>query len=458
MVGDPGSVYTRSFDKWIQLSPRGSAPAWIWWGIGGLGFLGLLIIFWNLSLRRQVAAKTNSLVMEISERERTEDLLRQSQKMEAVGRLAGGIAHDFNNLLSAIIGYSDLILSSPGDLESESVRSDVREIRHAGERGAALTKQILAFSRRQALKPEVVSPNDVLTRMGSLLHRTLGEDVQLVTHLDPDSGYVEVDPHQFEQVLMNLAVNARDAMPAGGRLVLETGNTVSGQDDCRTLPGTTPGDYVVLSVTDNGIGMDAETTSRVFEPFFTTKASDRGTGLGLSTVYGIVHQSGGSIGVYSEPGEGTTFKLYLPRVDKPQAVPSADTTVSDSTRGQETILLVEDEDALRKLAARFLGELGYRVVTAATADEALEAFANAKSPIDLLLTDVVLPGRVQGNELASRLLAVRPELPVLFTSGYTRDATIHAGRLDEGVNFLPKPFHMNDLAAKVKEVLDRARR
>jgi two-component system, cell cycle sensor histidine kinase and response regulator CckA len=455
MVKDPDSLYSRSFKKWILPDSPTSVPVWIWWSIGGLFLLGLLSAFWSISLKRQVAAKTKHLVAEISERERAEELLRQSQKMEAVGQLAGGIAHDFNNLLSAIIGYADLVLSCADELRPESVRGDIEEIKHAGERGAALTKQILAFSRRQALKPEVVCLNDVVGGMESLLRRSLGEDIDLVTVLSPDLGQCEVDPHQFEQVLMNLALNARDAMPIGGRLTLETSNVELGDEYCSLHLGTKPGNYVMLLVSDTGIGMDAETTSHVFEPFFTTKAPDRGTGLGLSTVHGIVNQSEGSISVSSEPGEGTSFRLYLPRVAGPRSVPVPVAPTTSSTRGAETILVVEDEDALRSLAARILGGLGYTVLTAATADEALKIFVESRNSIDLLLTDVVLTGVIQGSDLACALLGARPDLPVLYMSGYTRDAVANAGRPDEGTNFLAKPFTPDQLGAKVREVLDR---
>jgi signal transduction histidine kinase len=455
MIGDPESVYSRSFDKWVLPSPSRSIPVWIWWSIGALIVVGSLIVVWNLVLRRQVAAKTRYLTAEITERERTQELFRQSQKMEAMGRLAGGIAHDFNNLLSAIIGYADLALSCGDELKPESVRRDLGEIKRAGERSAALTKQILAFSRRQALKPEVLSLNNVLGQMESLMRRTLGEDIELVTLLAVDLDLTEVDPHQLEQVVMNLAVNARDAMPGGGRLILETGNRELNEEYCQSHPDATPGSFVMLSVTDTGVGMDATTMSRVFEPFFTTKAPDRGTGLGLSTVYGIIRQSGGSIDVHTEPGVGTSFKLLLPKAARPATEPGATHAPVVSTHGSETLLVVEDEEALRSLACRVLSELGYTVLTAATADEAIKILAKRKGPIDLLLTDVVLPGSMQGNDLAAKLLAARPDLPVLFMSGYTRDATLHGRDLDEGANFLEKPFSPNTLAVKLREMLDR---
>jgi len=400
---------------------------------------------------------------DITERLRTEqalrerdDQLRQSQKMEAVGQLAGGIAHDFNNLLAAILGYSDLLLARK-ELADSGTREDLEEIKHAAERAATLTRQILAFSRRQALQPTVASLNDVLDGMEPLLCRTLGEDIDLLSLKDPDLGNVEADVHQFEQVMMNLAVNARDAMSPGGRLTLETANVELDEEFCRTHPGATPGSHVMLSVSDTGVGMDDGTRERVFEPFFTTKGPGAGTGLGLAMVYGIVKQSNGSIFVESEPGQGSTFKIYLPRVRVPV---KDDNPLADNpapVRGQETILLVEDETSLRNLVARVLGGLGYRVLAAGTSAEALQVAREADDSFDLLLTDVVLPGGVQGNDLARDLLALRADLPVLYMSGYTRDAIVHAGRLDEGVNFLEKPFTPKALGAKVREVLDRPR-
>jgi PAS domain S-box-containing protein len=404
-----------------------------------------------------------SVNQDISEREQaekalreSEEQLRQSQKMEAVGQLAGGIAHDFNNLLTAITGYVELLLART-DLPDESVREDLGEVKHAAERAAALTRQILAFSRRQALRPRVASLNEVITGLEPLLRRTLGETIDLVALEHPDLGSVEVDVHQFEQVLMNLALNAKDAMKSGGRLTLETGNVELDREYCLTHPETRPGSYVMLAVSDTGTGMDEATRGRVFEPFFTTKAAGEGTGLGLATVYGIVKQSTGSISLYSEPGKGTTFKIYLPRVSVPMQWEN-ELTIGGavSTGGNETILLVEDEASLRKLAARVLGDLGYHVVSAGTVTEALEVLAEAGGKLDLLLTDLVLPGGRQGKDLAGDLLSDRPDLPVLFMSGYTRNAIVHAGRLDAGVNFLEKPFTPGMLASAVRTVLDQA--
>jgi two-component system cell cycle sensor histidine kinase/response regulator CckA len=388
-------------------------------------------------------------------RERDEQL-RQSQKMEAVGQLAGGIAHDFNNLLAAILGYSDLLLAGQ-DLADPQTRRDVEEIRHAAERAAALTRQILAFSRRQALRPTVASLNDVLAGMEPLLRRTLGEDVELVSFRDSGLGQVEADVHQFEQVIMNLAINARDAMVPGGRLTVETANVELDEEYCRTHPEATPGGYVMLAVSDTGVGMNEGTRAHIFEPFFTTKAPGLGTGLGLATVYGIVRQSNGSISVYSEPGRGTTFKIYLPRVIAPVEQKSLATSGAASTRGDEAILVVEDEVSLRTLIARVLGNLGYRVLIAGTGAQALQVANEADCRLDLLLTDVVLPGGMQGTDLARDLLTSMPDLPVLYMSGYARDAIVHAGRLDQGVNFLEKPFTQDALATMVRAVLSGGR-
>ncbi len=382
-----------------------------------------------------------------------DDQLRQSQKMEAIGQLAGGIAHDFNNLLTAIIGYADLILSSDGG-DAESLRDDVGEIKAAADRASNLTRQILAFSRRQAFQPEVVSLNDIVTGTERLLGRTLGEDIELVTLLGQELGLVEVDMSQFEQVLMNLAVNARDAMPHGGKLTIETANVELSHEYCHRHVGMSPGPHVTLAVSDTGVGMDEETKERAFEPFFTTKEQGIGTGLGLSTVYGIVEQSGGRVSIFSEVGRGTTIKVYLPRASQPEKSRAITAPALDTVTGSETILLVEDETAVLNLAKRILESLGYRVVAAENGDDALVLLKGSDHSIDMLLTDVVLPGSMQGNELAQVARQLHPHLAVLHMSGYPRDSIVHAGRLDEGVNYLAKPFTPDELAHRVREVLD----
>jgi len=420
--------------------------------------------------------------------------LAQVEKMEAIGQLAGGIAHDFNNLLTTILGYCDLILADEKRCPAP-LREDVAEIKSAAERGAALTRQILAFSRRQTLRPEVTSLNTVVQEMESFLRRTLGETIEMVIVPALDLPPVEVDVHQFERVLVNLALNARDAMPTGGRLVIETASVELSEAYCRLHPGAKPGPHVMLSVSDTGIGMDAQTMSHIFEPFFTTKPPGEGSGLGLSTVYGIVRQSGGVIFVYSEVGRGTTFKIYLPAAGKPATTatavnPSSPTsqspkTANPSTRGiapppvaatvrplvsempipenslslsawagKETVLVVKDDPNLRDLVIRVLTELGYQVLAASTSSEAVAAAQAATHMPDLVLTDVVLPGGMLGNELVQELKVICPQVRVIYMSGYTRNAVVHGGRLDPGVNFLEKPFTPQTLAQTLRRVLD----
>jgi two-component system cell cycle sensor histidine kinase/response regulator CckA len=407
--------------------------------------------------------KMTGIYQDITERKQAEEALRlseehlrQSQKMEAIGQLAGGIAHDFNNLLTAILGYSEMILASEASTLAE-VRPDIEEIKLAGERAATLTKQILAFSRRQTLRPTAASLDDVLSGMEPLLRRTLGEDIDVLTLADSGVEQVEVDVHQLEQVILNLALNARDAMPSGGRLTLKTGNVELDEEYCRTHPEVAPGSFVMLSVSDTGVGMDQETMDRVFEPFFTTKAFGQGTGLGLAVIHGIVRQSQGSIFVQSEPGRGATFRIYLPR-SAPTDVPRPVVISSHvSALGSETIMVVEDEAGLRSLIERILGEAGYTTLAFGSADEAIATLGQAGYPVDMLLTDVILPGTLQGHHLARAVRAARPDLPVLYISGYPRDALVHAGRLDEGVNLLEKPFTPEALATTVRRVLDEPR-
>jgi two-component system cell cycle sensor histidine kinase/response regulator CckA len=381
---------------------------------------------------------------------RTEEQLRQAQKMEAVGRLAGGIAHDFNNVLSVILSYGDMLLAEmkPG----EPMRDDVEEIRKAGKRAADLTRQLLMFSRQQVLEPKVLDLNEVLTSMDKMLQRILGADVDLASRPGQPLGRVLVDRGNIEQVIMNLVVNARDAMPTGGRLTMETGNVVLDEAYARQHLGVKPGPHVMLAVTDTGTGMDRATLTRIFEPFFTTKEAGKGTGLGLSTVFGIVQQSGGSVWVYSEPGKGTTFKVYLPRVERAVDVvrPMAALT---TLRGTETILLVEDDDQVRAVARGILGKSGYHVVEARNAGEALLHSEQHPGVIHLLLSDVVMP-QMSGPELAKRLASARPEMKVLCMSGYTDDSIVRHGVLEARIAYLQKPITPETLTTKVREVLE----
>jgi two-component system, cell cycle sensor histidine kinase and response regulator CckA len=387
---------------------------------------------------------------DITERRALEEQLRQSQKMEAVGRLAGGIAHDFNNLLTVIKGYSELMLE---ELDGpDPLHNELDEIRKAADRAASLTRQLLAFSRQQVLAPKVLDLNIIVNNMDKLLHRLLGEDIDLFTVLEPGLGRVKADPGQLEQVIMNLAVNARDAMPRGGKLTIETTNVDLDDAYARDHVSVTPGRYVMIAVSDTGLGMTEKVKSRIFEPFFTTKEVGKGTGLGLSTVYGIIKQSGGYVWVYSELGIGSTFKVYLPRVDAPADFTPAH-SLQPARRGTETVLLVEDEDGVRALVRQVLHKHGYNVLEARNGGEALLMCERHQGKIDLLLTDVVLE-QMSGRELAERLLKVRPEMKVLYVSGYADDAIVHHGVLTAGMAFLQKPFTTEALARKVRSVLD----
>jgi nitrogen-specific signal transduction histidine kinase/CheY-like chemotaxis protein len=388
---------------------------------------------------------------DITERLQLETQLRQAQKMEAVGRLAGGVAHDFNNVLTAIFGYADLLADElPAD---SAARRDLEEMRTAATRAASLTRQLLAFSRQQVLQPVVLNLNDVVENIHNMLGRLIGEDVELETALAGDLGNARADPGQIEQVILNLAVNARDAMPTGGKLTIETANVELDEHYATHHQPVVPGRYVMLAVTDSGIGMDDGTKARIFEPFFTTKEKGKGTGLGLATVYGIVKQSGGYIWAYSEPSHGSTFKTYFPRVDQPVgSVPPA-REVGASLAGTETILLAEDDELLRPLARDVLRKLGYQVLDARNAHEALAVAARHDGPVHLLISDVVMPGE-SGLQLARQLLASRPQLRVLYTSGYTDDAVVRHGLLDPGLNYLQKPFTTAVLARRVRDVLD----
>jgi PAS domain S-box-containing protein len=382
---------------------------------------------------------------------RSEEQLRQSQKLEAIGRLAGGLAHDFNNILTAITGYSDLVLRRLGSVDP--LRRSVEEIRRAAERAASLTHQLLAFSRKQMMQVKVLDLNAVVAEMESFLRRLIGEDIQLVTSLDPDLRRVKADPGQIEQVIMNLVVNARDAMPQGGRLRIETKDVSLSEPYLDDAGSVESGDYVVLSIADTGIGMNSEIKQKIFEPFFTTKEEGKGTGLGLAMVYGIVKQSGGSIRVHSEAGAGTTFMVYLPAVEEFVKAQSNGSRHIEAPGGTETVLLVEDEDMVRELVVEVLETEGYTVFSARRGAEALRLCAEQIMPINLLITDVVMP-EMSGRELAEHLTARHPEIKVLFISGYTDDAIFRHGVQESNVAFLQKPFTTSELAAKVRSVLD----
>jgi len=388
---------------------------------------------------------------DVTERHQLEERLHLSLKMEAIGKLAGGVAHDFNNLLTAVIGYSDLVLErmAPAD----PLRSEILEIRKAGERATALTRQLLAFSRRQVLQPKAVRINSILVDMDKMLRRLIGEDLDLETVLAADLGTVRVDPNQIEQVVLNLAVNARDAMPKGGHITIETSNVDLDESCARRHSDIPSGPYVLLAVSDTGSGMDPETLSHIFEPFFTTKEIGKGTGLGLSTIYGIIKQSGGHVWVYSEVGRGTTLKIYLPRVDEAVAPVKSNALRLRPTDGNESILVVEDETEVRKLVREVLEMKGYRVWDFGNAAEAIALCEKHEEALDLLVTDVIMPG-MSGRELARRLMILRPEMSVLYMSGYTDDAIVHHGVLDKGTAFIQKPFSPEALARRVRDLLD----
>ena len=402
----------------------------------------LLGISEDITVKKEIAEKLR----------RTEEQLRQAQKLEAIGRLAGGIAHDFNNLLTVILTYTSVILA---DLKSgDPLRCDLEQVQCAGERAVDLTKQLLAFSRQQMIAPRVLDLNKTIVGMEKMLRRLLGEDVQLCILGANGLGEIVADAGQIEQVIMNLAINARDAMPGGGTLTIETADVELDVEFAAAHLGVAPGPYVMLAVTDTGTGMDNATRSRVFEPFFTTKEAGKGTGLGLATVFGIVRQSGGTIWVYSEVGRGTTFKIYLPRATQPASVMPPPT--KENTRGgSETILLVEDDAAVRTIVRTVLHRAGYDVLEAENAGEALLVYEQNKKPVHLLLTDVVMP-RMSGRVLAERLIAMRPDLSVIYMSGYTNDAIVRQGVLEANVAFLQKPITPEPLLRKVREVLDES--
>ena len=389
------------------------------------------------------------------ERHRSEAAFRQAQRLEAVGRLASGVAHDFNNMLTAIQGYGEMLR---GNIKAgDPMRDDVDEILGAAQRAAVLTKQLLAFSRQSVLQPRLVVMNDVVKGIHNMLARIVGAKVDFRTSLDPNLGLVKADPGQVEQVILNLCVNARDAMPDGGLLELATSNVDLDAEGAREVGVEKPGAYVMIAVTDGGVGMDSETKVRIFEPFFSTKPAEKGTGLGLATVYGIVKQSGGDIWVYSEVGRGTTFKVFLPRIDEPLADETAATAQRGATpRGSETVLLADDEAPILKVAKRILEGAGYQVITASDGAEAVKVAAAHKGTIDLLVTDMVMP-HLGGRQVADKLRAERPGLRVLYLSGYTDTAAARQGLMEPGAAFLQKPFATDSLVRRVREVLDAAR-
>jgi two-component system cell cycle sensor histidine kinase/response regulator CckA len=427
------------------------------YGDGEIGYIAVRFFIVKDDQGRTV--KTYGVNQDISERKRAEEKmeslqeqLRQSQKMEAIGRLAGGIAHDFNNLLTIIKGYSQLSFI---ELKEDSpLKKNIEHIHEATDRAANLVRQLLAFSRRQILEMNVLDLNAILANLDNMLRRVIGEDIELITVLAEDLGRVKTDPGWIEQAIMNLVVNSRDAMASGGKLTIETGNVDLDEASTYGHIGVEPGRYVMLSVSDTGVGITPEVMERLFEPFFSTKEKDKGTGLGLSTVYGIVKQSGGDIWVYSEPGKGATFKIYLPRVDEPLGERREKVLGNELLRGSETILLVEDEESVRKLALRILERQGYKVLSARDGDEALLICEQFKDPIHLMLTDVVMPG-MSGHELAKRLKSSYPKMKVLYMSGYTDDKIVLHGVLVEGVNYIQKPFTVDALTKKVREVLEQ---
>jgi len=408
------------------------------------------LMFDGKKARLVLANDVTKRIQAEEELRKSEEQLKQSLKLESIGRLAGGIAHDFNNMLTAINGYSELTLRRLD--ENDPLRPNIEEIKKAGERSAELTKQLLAFSRRQMLQSKVLDINQVVSDTVLMLERLIGEDIDLVTVLDSNTANIEADPGQLSLVILNLVVNSRDAMPDGGTITIETKNVFLDDAYARQHVSVKPGPYVMLSIGDTGIGMDAQTQQQIFEPFFTTKEVGKGTGLGLSTVYGIIKQSNGNIWVYSEVDKGTVFKIYLPQITESSS-PIEEAKPTDSFLGTETILVVEDEDMVRNLTVEVLESCGYEVLQARNGIEALDFCKSYKEKIDLLITDIVMP-QIGGRELAERMLHEDPSLCVLFTSGYTDDAIVRHGILEEDANFIQKPFNLDDLGKKVRELLD----
>jgi two-component system cell cycle sensor histidine kinase/response regulator CckA len=405
----------------------------------------------NLQVMISGVPHIHSTARDITAQKRLEAQFLQAQKMEAVGALAGGVAHDFNNLLTVIKGYTEMLLEdlAPDDPK----RVDLECVEKAGQQAASLISQLLAFSRKQILQPEILNLNETVAEVSAMLRRLIGENIELGAITQPDLGLINADPVQIQQIIINLAVNARDAMPDGGKLTIETANARLDEDYARGRSIIKEGPYVMLAISDNGMGMDAATQARIFEPFFTTKVRGKGTGLGLSTVYGIIKQSNGFIWVYSEPGKGTTFKIYFPRAADGSARVIAQVKSGSKSRGSETVLVVEDEAPVRALAGRILRNNGYTVLEAAESVEALRIAREYGRDIHLVLTDVVMPG-MSGRELACKLEALKPGIKALYISGYTDEAIVHHGILDSNVAFLQKPFTTDGLAHKVREVIE----
>jgi signal transduction histidine kinase/CheY-like chemotaxis protein len=408
----------------------------------------LIVLIWAFLLQRRVNRQTATIATKLERESQLQAELARSQKLESVGRLAGGVAHDFNNLLTVINGYAELVLAQVGT--SDAVRPALEQIRRAGERAAALTQQLLGFSRKQVIRPRPLNLNAAVSEALRSIERLLGESIRVVVSLEEGLGAVQADSSQIDQILLNLAANARDAMPRGGQLRIATRN-VELRGNARPSAETPEGDYVRLSVSDTGVGIDKETQEHIFEPFFTTKEQGRGTGLGLATVYGIVKQNGGWIWVRSEAGQGASFEIYLPRLAR-GVVEEAAEAPKPVRGGSETVLVVEDEEDVRRLATTVLQAQGYAVLSASTAEQALERLDGYEGPLQLLVTDVILPA-MDGRELADRILMQRPGLSVLFISGYTRDVISERGVLAPGIEYLAKPFSTTELAARVRSIL-----
>lgn len=454
--GESPHIYENALN-YLHQAAKGNAQLFEWRSRHKNGHL-----FWIEVNLKQVLINGQNRIMAVvrdidqrkkdeEEKYHLEEQLRQSQKMEAIGKLAGGVAHDFNNLLTVIQGYSDLALQNIDP--SIPTHKHLEEVKKAAGRAEAITHQLLAFSRRQIIQPQNLDLNAIIVNLGIMLRRLIGEDIELRTILSPDLGTVRADKNQIEQVIINLAVNARDAMPRGGKLSIETGNVILDSKYAMQHVAVWPGKYVMLAIGDNGCGMSKDIQSRIFEPFFTTKGKGEGTGLGLSMVYGIVKQNAGNIFVYSELGKGTVFKIYLPQVQDDYRLMESEEKETPVPRGTETILLVEDERSVLSLGQQILGDLGYTVLPAASAVEARKQFHSYPNSIDLLLTDVIMPYE-SGRELADSLLAIHPTLKVLFMSGYTDDAIVHHGVLEPGIAFLQKPYTPSKLGIKVRSVLD----